>query len=112
MNVSKVPARRINRSRETQTKEFHQAVNVFGSTVFEKNKRDSIRTVNLPRIKIREGLENIMKKNFNFKDEVVRGWRSMKNMPNIIQSRVDIKGLTEEFSFRKRKDSCGAIWLK
>ena len=77
----------------------------FGSTVFENKRRDSIRTVSLPRIKAREGLENIIIKNFYFRDEVVRGWRSRRNMPSIIQSRVDSKGLSEEFN-------CGAIWLK
>ena len=109
LNVSKLPARRIGRSRETQTKEFDQAVSEFGSTVFENNRRDSIRTVSLPRIKAREGLENVIIKNSNFRDEVVRGWRSRRNMPSIIQSRVGSKGLSEEFSFRERRDSYGAI---
>ena len=112
LNVSKLPARRIGRSRETQTKEFDQAVSEFGSTVFENNRRDSIRTVSLPRIKAREGLENVIIKNSNFRDEIVRGWRSRRNMPSIIQSRVGSKGLSKEFSFRERRDSCGAIWLK
>ena len=107
--MSKLPARMIGRSRETQTKEFDQAVSEFGSTIFENNRRDSIRTVSLPRIKAREGMENFIIKNFNFRDEVIRGWR---NMPIIIQSRVGYKGLSEEFSFRERRDSCGAIWLK
>ena len=111
MNVSKLPARRINISRETQTEKFDQAVNEFESTVFE-NRRDSIRTVSFLRIKAREGLENVIIKNFDFRDEVVRGWRSRKNTPCIIQSRVDSKGLSEEFSFRERRDSSGAIWLK
>ena len=84
----------------------------FGSTVFENNRRDSIQTGSLPRIKAREGLENVIIKNFNFRDEVVRGWRSKRNMPSIIQSRVGSKGLSEKFSFRERRDSCGAIWLK
>ena len=84
----------------------------FGSTVFEYNRRDSIRTVILPRIKAREGQENVIIKNLNFRDEVVRGWRSKRNMPSIIQSRVGRIGLSEEFSFRERRDSCGAIWLK
>ena len=73
LNVSKLPARRIGRSRETQTNEFDQAVSEFGSIVFEKNRRDSIRTVSLPRIKAREGLENFIIKILNFRDEVVRG---------------------------------------
>ena len=73
LNVSKFPARRISRSRETQTKEFDQAVSELGSTVFENNRRNSIRTVSLPRITAREGLENVIIKNFNFRDEVVRG---------------------------------------
>ena len=47
----------LGRSRERQTKEFDQAVSKFESTVFEKNERDSIRTVSLPRIKAREALE-------------------------------------------------------
>ena len=50
MNVRKRPVRRIGRSRETQTIEFEQAGSEFGSTVFENNRRDSIRTVSLPRI--------------------------------------------------------------
>ena len=112
MNVSKPPARRIGRSREIQMKEFDQAVSEFGSTNFENNRRDSIRTVSLPRIKAREGMENVIIKNFNFKDEVVRGWRSRRNMSSIMQSRVSSKSLSEEFSFRERKDSCVAIWLK
>ena len=110
--MSKLPARRIGRSRETQTKEFDQAGSDLGSTVFENNRKDSIQTVSLPRIKARESLENAIIKNFNFTDEVVKGWRNRKNMPSIIQIRVGSKGLSEEFSFRERKDSCGAIWLK
>ena len=73
LNVSKLPARRKGRRRETQTKEFDQAVSEFKSTAFENNRRDSIQTVSLPRIKAREGLENVVIKNFNFRDEVVRG---------------------------------------
>ena len=91
LNVSKLSARRIGRSIETQTKEFDQAVSEFGSTVFEKNRRDSIRTVSFPRIKTREGLENVRIKNFNIRDEVVRGWRSRKNMPSIIQVELKAK---------------------
>ena len=101
----------IGRSKETQTKEFDQTVSEFGSTVFENNRMDSIRTVNLPRIKTREGMEYVIMKNFNFRDEVVKGWISRRNMPSIIQSRVGSKGLNEEFSLRERRDSCGAIWL-
>ena len=104
MNVSKFPAKRICRTRETQTNEFDQAVSEFGSTVFENNRRESIRTVSLPRIKRRVCLGNVIIKNFNFKDEVVRGWRSRKNIPSIIQSRVGSKGLSKEFSFRERRD--------
>ena len=77
----------------------------FGSTDFENNRRDSIPTVSLPRIKAREGLENVIIKNLNFMDEVVRGWRSRRNMPSIIQKRVGSKGLSEEFGFRERRDS-------
>ena len=109
LNVIKLPARRIDRSRETQAKEFDQAVNEFGSTVFENNTRDSNRTVSLPRIKAKEGLVNVIIKNFNFRDGVAREWRSRRNMPSIIQSRVGSKSLNEEFSFRERRDSCGAI---
>ena len=46
--MSKLPARRIDRSRETQTKEFDEAVSEFRSTVSENNRRDSIRTISLP----------------------------------------------------------------
>ena len=70
--MSKLPARRIRRSRETLTKEFDQAGSKFGSAVFEINRMDSIWTVSLPRIKAREGMENVRMKNFNFRDEVVR----------------------------------------
>ena len=84
MNVSKLLARMIGRSRETQTKEFHQAMSEFGSTVFENNRRDSLQAVSLPRIKARECLENVIIKNLRFRDEVVRGWRSRRNMPSII----------------------------
>ena len=59
--MSKLSARRKGRSRETLTKEIDQAVSEFGSTVFENNRRDSFRTVNFPRIKAREGMENVMK---------------------------------------------------
>ena len=84
----------------------------LGSTVFENNRRDFIRIVSLPRIKAREGMQNVIMKNFNFRDEVVRGWRNKRNISTIIQSRVDSKDLSEEFSFRKRRDSCVAVWLK
>ena len=112
LNVSKLPARKIGRSRETQTKEFYQEMSEFRSTVFENNGRDSIQTASLLKIKAREGIGNVIMKIFNFKDEVVRGCRSRKNMPSIIQSRVGSKGLSEEFSFKERRNSCGAIWLK
>ena len=110
--MSKIPARRIGRRRETYTKEFDQAVSELGSTVFENNRRDSIQTLSLPRIKTREGLENVIIKNLIFREEVVREWRSRRNMPSIIESRVSSKGLSEEFSFRERRDRCGAICLK
>ena len=63
----------------------------FESTVFENNRRDSIQTVSLPRIKAREGMENVIMKNFNFRDAVVRGWRSRRNMPSIIQRELVAK---------------------
>ena len=88
LNVSKPPARRIGKSRETQTKEFDQVVSEYGSTVFENNRRDSIRTVSLSRMKTRDGLENVMKKNFNFRNEVVRGWKSRRTMP--VSSKVEL----------------------
>ena len=62
LNVSKLSARRIGRSRETQTKKFDHAVSKFGSTVCENNRRDSIRIVSLPRITARESLENVILK--------------------------------------------------
>ena len=52
----------------------------------------------LPRIKAREGMENVIIKNFIFKDEIVRRWRSRKNMPNFIQNRVGSKNLRHKFS--------------
>ena len=84
----------------------------IGSTVFENNRRDSIRTVSLPRIKAREGLETVIIKNFNFRDEVVRGSRNRRNMPSIIQSRVGNKGLSEEFSLAKCQKSREALELE
>ena len=108
LNMSKLPARRIGRSSETQTKELDQAVSEFVSTVFENNRRDSIRTASVPKIKTRDCLENVMIKNLNFRDEVVRKWRR-RNMSTIIQSRVGSKDLSEEFSFRERRDSCGTM---
>ena len=107
--MSKLSARRIGRNRETQTKEFDHAGSELGSTVFENSRKDSIQILSLPRIKAREGMENFIVKNFNFRDEVVRGWRNRRNMPSIIKSRVDSKDLNEEFSFRKRRDSYRAI---
>ena len=73
LNVNKLPARRIGRSRETQMKEFDKAGSELGSIVFENNRRDSIWTISLLRIKAREGMENVIMKNSNFRDEVVRG---------------------------------------
>ena len=108
LNVRKFPARRMGRSRETQTNEFDQAVSDFGSTIFENNRWDSIQTVILPRIKARKGMENFMIKNFNFRDEVVRGWRSRRNMPSITQIRVGSKRLSK-FSFRERRHNYEAI---
>ena len=108
MKVSKVTARRIGRSRETQTKEFDQEGSKLRSTVFENSRRDSIRTVSLPRIKIREGLENVIMKNLNFRDEVVKGWRNRRNMPSIIQRVL----IAKSSALERKKDSCGAIWLK
>ena len=84
LNVSKLSARRIDKSRETQTNEFDHAVSKFGSTVCENNRRDSIRIVSHPRITARESLKNVIIKNFNFRDEVVGGWRSRRIMPSII----------------------------
>ena len=57
LNVSKFSARRISRSRETQTKEFDQAGSDLGSTVFENKRRDFI----LPRIKVSSKVELIAK---------------------------------------------------
>ena len=107
--MSKLPARKMVRSRDSQTKEFHRAGSEFGSTVFENNKRNSIQTVSFPRIKAREGMKIVIMKNFYFRNEVVREWMSRRNMPNIIQSRVGSKGLSKQFNFRERRDSCGAI---
>ena len=67
LHVSKLPARRIGRSRETQTKEFNYKVSEIGSTDFENNMRDSIRFVSLPRIKVKEGDEKIIMKKIIFK---------------------------------------------
>ena len=92
--MSKLPARRIDRSRETYAKKFDQAGSKFGSTVFENNR-------SLSRIKAREGMKNIIMKNLNFMDEIVRWWRSRWNMPSIIKSRVSSKGLSGDFSFRE-----------
>ena len=45
LNVSKLPVRKISRSRERRTKYFDQTVTEFGGTVFENKRKDSIRTV-------------------------------------------------------------------
>ena len=71
--MSKLPARRIGRSREIQTKEFDQARSELLSTDFENSRWDSIRAVSPPRIKAREGMENVIKKNLYYRDEVDRG---------------------------------------
>ena len=111
MNVSKLPARRI--GREKQTKEFDQTVSKHGRTVFEKNRgTDYIRTISRPSIKAREGNEIVIMKNIYLRDGVIRGWKSIRNMLSIIQSRVGRKGLSEESRFRERRDNCGAVWLK
>ena len=112
LKVSKLPARRIGRSRDTETNKFDQAGSEFVSTVLEKHRRNSIQTVSLPRIKVTDGRENVITKFFNFRDEVIRRWRSRMNIPSIIQSRVWNKDLSEELSFRERRDSCGVICLK
>ena len=105
--MSKLLTRRIGRSREKQTKVLDQAVNEFRSTVFENNRRNSFRESRPER-----ALVNVVIKFKNFNDDVVRGWQNMRNMPSIIQIRVGSKGLSKKFSFRERRDSCGAIWLK
>ena len=71
--MSKLLVRRIGRNKVTQTKEFDQAGSEFGSTVFENNRMDSLRTVSLLIIKAREDMENVIIKNFNFRYELVRG---------------------------------------
>ena len=73
MNMSKLPGRRISRTKETQMKEFDQAGSKFENTVFENKNRDSIPTVWLPKIKASKGMENVIMKNFNFRNDVVRG---------------------------------------
>ena len=67
------------------------------------NRWDSIRPASLPRIKAREGIENVSMHKFYCRDELVRGCKSSRKMPRIIQSRVGNKGLSEEFSFRGKK---------
>ena len=102
MKVSKLPARRISRvgiGRKSLTRQGASSEAQF----FENSRRNSIRTVSLPRSKAREGMENVIKKNFDFRDKIVIEWRSRRNMPSIIQSRVGSKGLSGEFSLRKRK---------
>ena len=49
-----------------------------------------------------------------FRTETPRkgGTTEIGGRPSIIQSRIGCNGLREEFSFRKRRDSCGTIWLK
>ena len=76
--MSKLPTRRIGRSRKTQTKEFDQAGSELGSTVFENYRRNFIRTVSLLKIKTREGIENIIMKNYICREEVIRGWLGTK----------------------------------
>ena len=102
LNVSKLPARSIGWSRDTDERVW-QAVSELWRTYFKNTRRDSIWTVSLPRIKDREDNENVIMNNFLFRDEVVRGWRSRRNIPSIIQSRVGSKCLSKEFCFRERQ---------
>ena len=105
--MSKLPARRIGRSRETQKKQFDQAGSKLGNTIFENTRKVIIR---VPMIKAREGMGKVIM--HNFRNEALRGWKSRRNMPDIIQSRVGSKCLSKEFSFSERRDSSGAIRLK
>ena len=82
------------------------------STVLENNRRDTIRSISLPRVEAREGMENITMKDFNRQREVVRGRWRRRNKPWIIQDRVCIKDLSEEFSFRGRKTAVVSGWSK
>ena len=54
---------------------FDQTRSKHGSTVFENDWRHSIRSIGFPRVKPREGMNNITLKDFNLRDERVRGWR-------------------------------------
>ena len=66
-------------------------------------------TVSLPRIKAREGIANVIIQIFYYRDEVVKGWRNRRNINSIIESRVVSKDLSEEFSFRERRDRCRVV---
>ena len=82
--VSKLPASRIGRSRERQTQKFDQAGSDLGGTAFENNRRDSIQTISFPIMKARGSMINAITKNYDYRDKIVRGWRSRRNMPSII----------------------------
>ena len=56
-----------------------------GSTVLENNRRDFIRTIRLPRVKISEGRRNIIMKDLNIRHDVVSAWRRRKNKSRLME---------------------------
>ena len=91
---------------------FDQAWCEHGNIVFENNRRNSIRTIRLPRVKASEGTKNIITKDSNIRHEVVSVWWRRRNKTRIIQCGVVSKSLSEKFSLRDRGDGSGAIWVK
>ena len=87
-------------------------MSAWKSAVFENDRRHSIGTISLLRVKAREWIEIIILKNINRRKSMVREERIRWNMPRIIQCGVFRECLREEFSFRDREDSCGAIRKK
>ena len=101
--MSKPSARRIVRSRETQAKEFDQAGSKFGSTVFENNRRDSIPTVSLPRIKARQRMENVIFRLFIINIHLTQNSTCYSLIYLHYSSVLILRGMTE-FKMKKNRE--------
>ena len=66
MYVGILPAK-IGGSRWAETEKFDQARCEHRKTVLEINRRDSIRTICLPRVKASKGTRNTITKDFNIR---------------------------------------------
>ena len=78
--MSKLPATRIGRSRETQTKELDQAGSKLGSTFFFLDQQEILH----PDRKPSENQGQRRREKLYNEEAVVRGWKSRRNMLSII----------------------------